>query len=202
MMIHEITAQAGKNKSRKRIGRGQGSGWGKQAGRGHKGAKSRSGYSRRIQFEGGQMPYFRRVPKFGFTNVQFRTQFWIVNLGDIMAHEAFKNGGVVTVDLLVAAGLIRDTSRDLKVLAGAGRSGEQASKLGVKLEITASRVSDSVRKLVVDAGGSVSETGTRRDMVRGIDRNADDRSPKNLTKKLRRGGAKKKAPAAAASDDG
>ncbi|MEM1331177.1 MAG: 50S ribosomal protein L15 [Planctomycetota bacterium] len=199
MMIHEITAQAGKYKARKRIGRGQGSGWGKQSGRGHKGAKSRSGYSRLMQFEGGQMPYFRRMPKFGFTNANFKTHFWIVNLGDIVAHEAFAGGGAVTAEALIEAGLIRDTSRDLKILAGAGRAGNEVEKLSVKLEVTAARVSDKARALITDAGGSVNETGTRRDKVRGVDRNSDDRSPKNLTKKLKRGGKKKAA--GASSED-
>jgi len=192
MMIHDITEQAGKYKARKRIGRGQGSGWGKQSGRGHKGAKSRRGYSRRAGFEGGQMPYFRRLPKFGFTNANFKTRFWIVNLGDIVAHESFKSGGEVTLASLQAAGLVRDDSRDLKILAGGGRADTDVSKLPVKLDVTASRVTDSARKLIEDAGGSVNETGTRRDRVRGIDRNSDDRAPKNLTKKLRRpSGAKK-----------
>ncbi len=180
MMIHEITALAGADKKRKRVGRGTGSG-GKRSGRGQKGAGSRSGNARKTAFEGGQMPYFRRLRKSGFTNAQFATHFWIVNLGDIVQHDAFKKGGTVDVDSLIAAGLIRDTSRDLKILGDL-----PDGKLGVKLEITASRVSDSVRKAVTDAGGSVTETGTRRDRVRGVDRNAEDRSPKNLTKKLKR----------------
>ncbi|MCR9074891.1 MAG: hypothetical protein NXI07_02520, partial [bacterium] len=72
--------------------------------------------------------------------------------------------------------------RDLKILGGLGDGDE---KLGVKLNVTANRVTDSARTLITDAGGSVTETGTRRDKVRGIDRNSDDRSPKNLTKKLK-----------------
>jgi large subunit ribosomal protein L15 len=188
MMIHDITSLAGKYKARKRIGRGQGSGTGKQAGRGHKGSGSRRGYSAPAAYEGGQMPYFRRMPKFGFTNAQFKTRFFIVNLGDIATHPDFAKGGVVNAESLIAAGLLRDTSRDLKILGDLG----ETEKLGLKLEVTASRVTASARKHVVDAGGSVNETGTRRDMVRGIDRNSDDRSPKNLTKKLRRGGVKKK----------
>ena len=181
MMIHDITAMAGKNKSRKRIGRGHGSGWGKQAGRGHKGAGSRSGYSARFQDEGGQMPYFRRMPKFGFSNANFKVRFWIVNLGDIVAHPSFAKGGEITPDALIEAGLIRDASRDVKVLGGVGEGG-----VGCKLDVKVNRVTDSARKLIEDAGGSVTETGTRRDRVRGVDRNSDDRTPKNLTKKLRR----------------
>ncbi|MEX0876847.1 MAG: 50S ribosomal protein L15 [Phycisphaerales bacterium] len=182
MMIHEVTAMAGKYKQRKRIGRGVGSGNGKTAGRGMKGAGSRQGYSKLYQFEGGQMPFFRRMPKFGFTNAKFKTQFWIVNLGAITAHENFKNGGDVNHETLIKAGLVRDTSRDLKILGGLG---EGVEKLSVKLNINANRVTDSVRKLVTDAGGSVTETGTRRDRVRGIDRESDNRTPTNLTKKLK-----------------
>lgn len=188
MMIHDITAMAGKYKARKRIGRGQGSGTGKQAGRGHKGAGSRTGYSRKAAFEGGQMPYFRRMPKFGFTNAPFTTTFFIVNLRDIVSHPDFAKGGAVDAETLVKAGLVRDTSRDLKILGDLG----EAQKLSVKLDVTASRVTDSARARILQAGGSVNETGTRRDRVRGIDRNAEDRSPKNLTKKLRRSSAGRK----------
>jgi large subunit ribosomal protein L15 len=185
MMIHDITALAGKYKTRKRVGRGPGSGHGKTSGRGHKGQGSRSGYSRRHQFEGGQMPYFRRMPKFGFSNAAFKTHFWIVNLRSIVSHPSFANGGEVNAQTLIDAGLIRDTSRNLKILGDMG-----GEALGVKLTVTANRVSAKARELITGAGGSVTETGTRRDRVRGIDRNSEDRTPKNLTKKLRRGGRK------------
>lgn len=188
MMIHDITAIAGRHKRRKRIGRGQASGQGKQAGKGHKGAKQRSGYAARHQYEGGQMPYFRRLPKFGFTNAKYRTEFWIVNLRDIAAHPAFAGGGAVNADTLIGAGLVRDKSRDLKILGAVGEEG-----LRVALTVTANRVSDPARKLIEGAGGSVKETGTRRDVVRGVDRNSEDRTPKNLGKKLKRGGSKKGA---------
>ncbi len=187
MMIHDVTALAGKNKSRKRIGRGHGSGTGKQAGRGHKGAGSRRGHSVLHQFEGGQMPYFRRMPKFGFTNVQFKTRFWAVNLRDIVAQDAFANGGEVTPETLIAAGLVRDTSRDVKVLGDLGDAGA----LKVKLDVKVSRVSNSAKAAIEAAGGSVHQSGTRRDRVRGVDRNGEDLTPKNLTKKLRRGGKNK-----------
>lgn len=183
MMIHDITAAAGRYKQRKRVGRGRGSGHGKTSGRGAKGAGSRAGYSRRHQFEGGQMPYFRRLAKFGFTNAQFTTDFWIVNLRDIVAHPDFRSGGKVNAESLIAAGLIRDTSRDVKVLGDVGEAG----KLGVKLEVEVPRVSAKAKSLITGAGGSVTEAGSRRDRVRGIDRNSDDQSPKNLTKKLSRG---------------
>ncbi len=197
MMIHDITALAGKYKSRKRVGRGEGSGHGKQSGRGNKGAGSRSGNAAKKAFEGGQMPYFRRLAKFGFTNAQFKTQFWTVNLLDIVNHPNFKKGGKVDAQALIDAGLVRDTSRDLKILGHMGKDGS----LKVKLDVEASRVSGSARKMIEGAGGKVNETGTRRDMVRGIDRNSDDKSPKNLTKKLKRSKSDAAKKAAASSDE-
>lgn len=187
MMIHDVTALAGKNKKRKRVGRGEGSGHGKQSGRGHKGQKARSGYAGKRSFEGGQMPYFRRMAKFGFTNAAFKTEFWLVNLSDIVAHPSFAKGGDINADTLIAAGLMRDASRGLKILGNIGPEG-----LRVKLNVKADRVTAPARKRIVEAGGSVFEDGTRRDRVRGIDRNAEDQSPKNLTKKLKRGNAKPK----------
>lgn len=191
MMIHDITAQVGKYKARKRVGRGKGSGLGKTAGRGFKGAGSRSGTARRFQFEGGQMPFFRRIPKFGFTNAQFRQEFWIVNLRDVVSHPSFAKGGEVNAETLIQAGLIRDTSRPLKILGSVGEEG-----LRVKLTVKADRISAAAKKLVEGAGGSVTQTGTRKDRVLGIDRNSGDLTPKNRTKKLSRGG--KKAAAAPA----
>ncbi len=196
MMIHDITALAGKYKAKKRVGRGLGSGTGKTSARGHKGQKSRSGYSQKRAHEGGQMPYFRRMRKIGFSNFKFTQRFWIVNLRDILDHPMFKTGGTVDTATMVKAGLIRDDSRDLKIL---GDMGDR--KLNVKINITAARVSDSVRKMVTESGGEVKELGTRRDVVRGVDRNSEDRRPKNLGKKLKRGSnskAKKKAAAAEA----
>lgn len=190
MMIHDITAQAGKYKARKRVGRGEGSGHGKQSGRGHKGQGARSGYSGKRSFEGGQMPFFRRMAKFGFTNAAFRTEFWIVNLSEILAHPSFAKGGKVSVETLVKAGLIRDDSKNLKILGDIGEDG-----LKVKLEVTANRISASAKKLITAAGGSINETGTRRDKVRGVDLNNPENPPKNLTKKLSRGG-KAKGPVA------
>ena len=186
MMIHDITAKAGKYTARKRVGRGVGSGLGKTSGRGVKGAGSRSGTARKTAFEGGQMPYFRRIRKAGFSNAQFTTEFWIVNLREILDHPNFAKGGTVDADTLIKAGLIRDTSRDLKILGDIGDR-----KLSVKLTVSAVRVSAKAAKLITDAGGTVQQTGTRRDFARGIDRNSQDQSPKDLTKKLSR--SKRKA---------
>jgi len=190
MMIHDITAKAGSYPARKRIGRGRGSGLGKTGGRGQKGAGSRSGTTRRPGFEGGQMPLFRRLRKFGFSNARFETLFWSVNIREIVAHPAFAKGGTVDLASLVKAGLVRDDSRDLKILGDLPEGG-----LKVKLNASASRFSAGARKAIVDAGGSCSESGTRRDFHRGVDRNSEDRTPKKLTKKLKRGrkeGAKPK----------
>lgn len=189
MMIHDITKEAGQYKARKRVGRGTGSG-GKRSGRGQKGASSRSGYAAKLAFEGGQMPYFRRLRKFGFSNFNFTTRYWIVNLRAIVQHPAFAKGGDVTAETLIKAGLIRDLSRDVKILGDVADGG-----LKVKLNVNVSRVSDNARKMIQDAGGKVVESGTRRDMVRGVDRNSDDRKPKNLTKKLNRK-SRAKVPAA------
>jgi len=190
MMIHDITTQVGKYKARKRVGRGKYGARGKTSGRGAKGAGSRSGTSTRFTFEGGQMPFFRRIQKFGFTNAQFKQQFWIVNIGDVAKHPSFTKGGEVNVETLIKAGLVRDTSRGLKVLGGVGEEGLKA-----KLTVTAERISAPAKKLITGAGGKVNETGTRKDKVRGIDRNSEDLTPKNLTKKLKQS-KKKAAPAA------
>jgi len=182
MMIHDITAQAGKYKARKRLGRGRASGQGKTAGRGHKGAGSRSGYSRKAGFEGGQMPYFRRIPKRGFTNANFTTHFRTVNLRSIVAHPDFATGGEVNAETLTRAGLIPQNDNPLKILGDLG----DADGLSAKLEVTAARVTASARKHIEGAGGSVTEEGSRRDRVRGIDRNSGDTTPTNLTKKRKR----------------
>jgi len=192
MMIHDITAQAGKYKARKRVGRGKYGARGKTSGRGAKGAGSRSGTATRFQFEGGQMPFFRRIQKFGFTNAQFKQQFWIVNIGDVVKHASFAKGGEVNAETLIKAGLVRDASRQVKILGGIGEEGLRA-----KLTVTAARITGPARKMIEGAGGKVNETGTRKDKVRGIDRNSDDLTPKNLTKKLKQT-KKKAAPAAEA----
>ncbi|MCA9288003.1 MAG: 50S ribosomal protein L15 [Phycisphaerales bacterium] len=193
MMIHDITALAGASKNRKRVGRGKYGARGKTSGRGQKGAGSRHGHSTLYQFEGGQMPYFRRMPKFGFTNAVHTVNFWVVNLRDLLAHPNFAKGGEVSPATLIKAGLVRDESRDVKIL---GTLPEGKDKIGVALTVNVSRCSVSARRHIEAAGGKVTESGTRRDRVRGVDRNSDDKTPKNLTKKLKRGGKK-----AVVSDD-
>ena len=151
MMIHEITEKVGKHRLRKRIGRGHGSGHGKTSGRGHKGAASRSGWTRRPGFEGGQMPLVRRMPKRGFTNVQFRTLYAIVNVQTL--EERCKKGEKVDAASLFEAGIIRD-KLPLKVL-GHG-------ELTKKLDITAAKFSASAKEKIEAAGGSVTEVIKRK----------------------------------------
>ncbi len=142
MKLHELSPAEGSRRPRKRIGRGRGSGTGKTAGRGHKGQKSRSGYSRRLGFEGGQMPLIRRVPKRGFTNI-FRREVAVVNLRDLTDFE-----GEVTPEALVARGLVR-RGFPIKVLG----DGDLSSALLVK----AHRFSRTARQKIEAAGGSCEE---------------------------------------------
>ena len=146
MMIHEITALVGKHRRRKRIGRGTGSGTGGTSGRGHKGAHSRAGWggSTPPGYEGGQMPYFRRVPKRGFSNAQFTTRYAIVNTGAL--DKRFDDGADVTAERLIEVGLIRNMRLPIKIL-GQG-------DLSKKLTVTAVKFSDSARQKIQQAGGS------------------------------------------------
>src|ERR1051325_1608760 len=114
MGLHNLKPAHGATHSKKRGGRGHGTGEGTQAGRGHKGAQSRSGYSFKRGFEGGQMPLHRRVPKRGFHN-PFRTEYAVVNLDTIA--ERFDAGTVVTPDLLREKGLVHGKKAPIKVLA-------------------------------------------------------------------------------------
>jgi len=147
MMIHEVTEQAGANKRRKRVGRGPGSGTGKTCGRGHKGARSRSGFARKAGHEGGQMPLFRRIPKRGFTNARFRKEFAVVNLKALEAN--FDAGAEVNPEMLAKVGLIGEATKPLKVL-GEG-------ELTKPLNVTATAFSASAREKIEKAGGSANQ---------------------------------------------
>src|SRR6202521_3075708 len=125
MSLNNLRPPKGMKHAKKRIGRGQGSGNGKTAGRGHKGAKSRSGFTFKRGFEGGQMPLHRRVPKRGFHN-PFRVEYAVINL-DTLA-EVFDAGSEVTPDLLRERGLVRQSHVPVKIL---GR-GEISKKLTVR----------------------------------------------------------------------
>jgi large subunit ribosomal protein L15 len=141
--LHNLQPAPGATKKRKRVGRGPGSGNGKTAGRGHKGQRSRSGYSRRYGFEGGQMPLVRRIPKRGFTNI-FRVPFQVVNLRDL--DRVFSDGDTVSVGLLIEKGLTRSDKQPVKILA----SGELTKKLTVQ----AHAFSKTAQSQIEAAGGS------------------------------------------------
>ena len=115
--INDLKPNPGSRRNRKRIGRGMGSGTGKTAGRGHKGQKSRSGYSSKRGFEGGQMPLHRRLPKRGFSNAVFKKHFSTINVGDLARLEGLEADAPITAEQLVAAGIVRRLEKDgLRVL--------------------------------------------------------------------------------------
>ena len=150
--IHNIGAPKGANKGKKRVGRGPGSGLGKTAGRGHKGQKSRSGYSGRPGFEGGQMPLQRRLPKRGFTNI-FKKVWIEVQLAELAAR--FDESEQVTPELMVERGLIKKSHLgrfEGVVILGGG----EVSK---KLSVTAHRFTKSAREKIEAAGGTASLVG-------------------------------------------
>ena len=144
MMITDITSKAHRNKSRKRVGRGLGSGHGKTSTRGSKGMGQHSTDQARRLTEGGQMPMFRRIPKRGFSNANFRTEYQVVN---VSALDAFENGTKVTPAVLETAGLIRCSSAPVKILGN--------GELKKKLEVEATRFSESAQRKITEAGGQV-----------------------------------------------
>ena len=150
MMIHEITPKAGRYRAKKRLGRGISSGHGKTSGRGSKGAGSRSGWSGSIHpgREGGQMSFFRRIPKRGFNNANFRVEYVVVNLNALSAR--FESGAEVNPDLMVKAGLLRDTNTPVKILG----TGECKGKFNV----TADAFSKAAEEKITAAGGTVQRT--------------------------------------------
>jgi len=142
MGLNNLKPAEGSKFARKRVGRGPGSGNGKTAGRGYKGAQSRSGWKYKRGFEGGQMPLHRRVPKRGFTNI-FRTEYDVVNLD--RCDKLFETGATVTVDSLRDAGLVGSRSAKVKVL---GR-GEVTKALTVQVH----KFSGKAAEKIVAAGG-------------------------------------------------
>ncbi len=147
MELHNLSPKAGSTKDRKRIGRGPGSGNGKTAGKGHKGQLSRSGHSHKRNFEGGQMPLVRRMPKRGFTNI-FRKEFVIVNVGQL---ERFPAGSDITPDLLLAEGVISRLRDGVKVLGD--------GSLSRQLTVRAHKFSKKAQELIQAAGGSCEVIG-------------------------------------------
>lgn len=146
MNLENIPTIKGATHPTKRLGRGEGNGHGKTCGRGHKGQKSRSGGSIRVGFEGGQMPLYRKLPRRGFNNFNFRNRVQSVNVGELARLE----GTEVSRDTLVAAGLIRDNKDGVKLLG----DGEVDKAFIVSLD----KVSASAKAKIEAAGGSIVET--------------------------------------------
>lgn len=142
MKLHELKPNEGSVQTRKRVGRGPGSGLGKTSGKGHKGQNARSGGGVRPGFEGGQLPLFRRLPKRGFNNYEFRTEYAIVNVGDL---NDFKDGSVIELSNLKESGLVKKEKDGIKILG----NGELTKKLTVK----ANKFSSTARVKIENAGG-------------------------------------------------
>jgi len=149
MNITDITTKGGRHRRRKRVGRGEGSGHGKTCGRGHKGAGARSGYRAASLAEGGMFPLFRRIPKVGFNNANFRTVYQIVNVEDLATR--FEDGHVVTAAALREAGLIRRADKPVKILGD--------GELSKKLTVEAHRFSAEAAKKIESVGGVVTRRG-------------------------------------------
>lgn len=145
MKLHELKPNPGAKHRKRRLGRGESSGLGKTSGKGHKGQKARSGASIRPGFEGGQMPLARRLPKKGFNNAQFKTQYAIVNLSDLEAK--FSDGDQVDEATLRAVGLVKGVCDGVKVLGN--------GDLSRKLTVSVDKISAAAKEKVEKAGGSV-----------------------------------------------
>ncbi len=146
MKLNSLKPAAGSIHSRRRLGRGPGSGLGGTSTRGHKGAKARSGYKRKIGFEGGQMPLQRRLPKFGFKNIN-RVEYQVVNLASIQAL-AEKGAEKITIQDMVVAGLV--SAKGLVKVLGNGA-------LTAKVEVVANAFSKSAVEAIQNAGGTATK---------------------------------------------
>ncbi len=143
MKLHELQPAIGSTTAPKRLGRGVGSQLGKTSGKGHKGAKARSGGGKRPGFEGGQMPLTRRLPKRGFTNI-YRKEYAAIN---VSALNVFEDGTEVTVQTLLDAGLIKKTLDGVKILGG--------GELEKKLTVSVDKVTESAKQKIEAIGGKV-----------------------------------------------
>ena len=142
MLSHEITSIATKNKRRKRIGRGPGSGHGKTSGRGHNGQNSRAGSTSLSLSEGGQMPLFRRIPKRGFSNYNYALRYEIINVSQL---ERFDDGADIGTEQLSNAGLICNLKSKIKILGN--------GELTKKLQVTAHKFSKTAEQKIAASGG-------------------------------------------------
>ena len=141
MKLHELEKNIGATSTKKRLGRGPGSGLGKTSGKGQKGQKARSGASINPVFEGGQLPLYRRIPKRGFTNHMFKTEYAVINLEEL---NIFEDGTVVTPALLKEAGIVKKQLDGIKILGN--------GKLEHKLTIQANKFSKSALEKIKESG--------------------------------------------------
>ena len=144
MKLNSIHPNEGATTTRKRVGRGPGSGLGKTSGKGHKGQNARSGGGVRPGFEGGQLPLFRRLPKRGFSNARFKTRYAVINLSDL---NKFEEGAIVTPELLKEMGLIKNSLDGIKVLGN--------GKLEHKLTVKAHKFSSKAQSAIESLGGKI-----------------------------------------------
>jgi len=147
MKLNNLKPAAGSTHSRRRLGRGPGSGLGGTSTRGHKGAKARSGYKRKVGFEGGQMPLQRRLPKFGFKNIN-RVEYQVVNLSSIQKLAEKKNLEKITIEDMVAAGMV--SAKGLVKVLGNGT-------LTAKVEVVANAFSKSAEEAIQNVGGTATK---------------------------------------------
>lgn len=144
MKLNSLYPNEGATKSRKRVGRGPGSGLGKTSGKGHKGQNARSGGGVRPGFEGGQLPLFRRLPKRGFTNAMFKTTYAVINLSDL---NKFDNGAEVTPEILKNMGIVKNLKDGIKVLGN--------GTLEKKLTVKANKFSLKAKEAIEKSGGKI-----------------------------------------------
>jgi large subunit ribosomal protein L15 len=147
MKLNNLKPAAGSTHSRRRLGRGPGSGLGGTSTRGHKGAKARSGYKKKVGFEGGQMPLQRRLPKFGFKNIN-RVEYQVVNLSSIQKLAEKKNLEKITIDDMVVAGLV--SPKGLVKVLGNGT-------LTAKVEVEANAFSKTAEEAIQNVGGTATK---------------------------------------------
>jgi large subunit ribosomal protein L15 len=143
MKLHELNKVEGSTHRRKVVGRGPGSGHGKTSGRGEKGQKARSGGGVHIWFEGGQTPLYKRLPRRGFSNARFATKYAVVNVSDL---NRFKDGEVVTPELLIESGLVKKELNGIKILGN--------GTLEKKLTVKANRFTNSAITKIEELGGT------------------------------------------------
>ena len=144
MKLNTLYPNEGATKTRKRVGRGPGSGLGKTSGKGHKGQNARSGGGVRPGFEGGQLPLFRRLPKRGFTNAMFKTTYAVINLSDL---NKFDNGAEVTPEILKNMGIVKNLKDGIKVLGN--------GTLEKKLTVKANKFSEKAKEAIEKSGGKI-----------------------------------------------